>query len=286
MADVIRWVDTQETVEVAELLEAAGVAEALQAARASWLRDERQRSSVYATAETVLEPFVDLVAGRSGPGPVGGPPTTDIEPEALLDRSNTVYLCAPAHDQRRMRGLFVALLQQVVDAAFSRSARRGGPLDPPLLVVLDEAAHIAPLVELDGLAATCAGHGIQLVTVWQDLAQVAARYGPRAATVLNNHRARIFLSGIAEPDTLHQASLLAGDQALVVPSVTRDPGGRRSTTESHVDRRLLPPDGLRQLRPGTGLLVYGSLPPARIALQPWWLQPDLEGRGGGDRVDR
>jgi type IV secretory pathway TraG/TraD family ATPase VirD4 len=41
-----------------------------------------------------------------------------------------------------------------------------------LLVVLDEAAHIAPLPELDGLAATCASHGIQLVTVWQDLAHV------------------------------------------------------------------------------------------------------------------
>ena len=55
--------------------------------------------------------------------------------------------------------------------------RSGRPLDPPLLVVLDEAAHIAPLPELDGLAATCASHGIQFVTVWQDLAQVRARYG-------------------------------------------------------------------------------------------------------------
>jgi hypothetical protein len=75
-------------------------------------------------------------------------------------------------------------------------------LEPPLLVVLDEAAHIAPLPELDGLAATCASHGIQLVTVWQDLAQVRARYGSRAPTVLNNHRAKVFLPGIADPDTL------------------------------------------------------------------------------------
>ena len=52
------------------------------------------------------------------------------------------------------------------------TATVGRPLDPPLLVVLDEAAHIAPLPELDGLAATCASHGIQIVTIWQDLAQV------------------------------------------------------------------------------------------------------------------
>ena len=97
-------------------------------------------------------------------------------------------------------------------------------------MVLDEAAHIAPLPELDGLAATCASHGIQLVTVWQDLAQVRARYGARAPTVLNNHRAKLFLPGIADPDTLDYASRLIGDEEVTQPSVTRDPRGARSTT--------------------------------------------------------
>ena len=101
-----------------------------------------------------------------------------------------------------------------MESAFAASARAGRPLDPPLLVVLDEAANIAPLAELDGLAATCAGHGVQLVTVWQDLAQMTARYGPRAATVLNNHRGRIFLSGIADPSTLDHASHLVGDEEV------------------------------------------------------------------------
>ena len=98
--------------------------------------------------------------------------------------------------------------------------------------MLDEAAHIAPLAELDGLAATCASHGIQLVTVWQDLAQVRARYGARAPTVLNNHRAKLFLPGIADPDTLEYASRLIGDEEVTLPSVTRDPKGGRSTTSS------------------------------------------------------
>jgi type IV secretion system protein VirD4 len=274
----VRWVDTQETVEVAELLEEAGATEALQAAQASWLRDERQRSSVYTTAETVIEPFVDL-ATAAGPG---GP----IEPKILLDGPNTLYLCAPAHDQRRHRGLFVALVKQVMDTAFTRATRQGRPLDPPLLVVLDEAAHIAPLAELDGLAATCAGHGIQLVTVWQDLAQINARYGARAATVLNNHRARLFLPGIADPDTLRQASLLVGDQEVVAPSVTRDPAGSRSTTESTRERRLLPPEELRRLAPGSGLLVYGALPPVHLRLRPWWTVPELARRRDGGEPDR
>jgi type IV secretion system protein VirD4 len=75
--------------------------------------------------------------------------------------------------------LFSGLVTRVIEAAYDRAARQGRPLDPPLLVVLDEAANVAPLAELDVLASTAAGHGIQLVTVWQDLAQLTARYGPR-----------------------------------------------------------------------------------------------------------
>ena len=64
MAEVLRWVDTQEAGEVSLILEQAGVGEAVDAARASWCRDERTRSSVYTTAESILAPF----AGGGAPG--------------------------------------------------------------------------------------------------------------------------------------------------------------------------------------------------------------------------
>ena len=162
--------------------------------------------------------------------------------------------------------------QRVLTEAFARATRSGRPLDPPLLVVLDETAHIAPLPELDGLAATCASHGIQIVTVWQDLAQVRGRYGARAPTVLNNHRAKLFLPGIADPDTLDYASRLIGDEEIAHPSVTRDHTGKRSTTSTTGPRRLLPPESLRCLARGRAVLVYGTLPPARLQLRPWWVQ--------------
>ncbi len=264
MADVVRWVDTQEAGEVADALERAGVPEALDAARATWGRDERTRSSVYTTAETVLAPFAE-----APPVPVSAEP---FEPRHLLGGPHTLYLCAPAHDQRRLRGYFGALVAQVLSHSFSVATHAGRALDPPLLVVLDEAAHIAPLPELDGLAATCASHGIQLVTVWQDLAQVKSRYGGRAATVLNNHRAKLFLPGIADPDTLDYASRLVGDEETTQPSITRDARGGRSTTSSTGTRRLLPPEELRCLRRGRAVLVYGTLPAARLELRPWWVR--------------
>jgi len=236
MADVVRWVDTQEASEVSSILEQAGVTEALDAARATWCRDERTRSSVYTTAETILAPFA------------GGKPGSDaFEPAELLAGCHTLYLCAPAHDQRRLRGYFTALTQQVLSHAFTQATRSGKPLDPPLLVVLDEAAHIAPLPELDGLAATCASHGIQLVTVWQDLAHLHEPTDTASATKPGRRR----WSTTTGPSYSCPASPTPRPSITPVCwSATRSASSARSpemqaagysTTSTRQPRRLLPP---------------------------------------------
>ncbi|MGH9067569.1 MAG: type IV secretory system conjugative DNA transfer family protein, partial [Acidimicrobiales bacterium] len=272
MADVVRWVDTQEVEEVGAILYALGVPEAVQAARASWGREERQRSSVYTTAETVLEAYADPTVSASAA-------RSEIEPGLLLDGGHhSLFVCAPTHEQQRLRPVFTALVSQVLLAAYDMATRRGEPLDPPLLVVLDEAANIAPLAELDSVASTAASHGIQLVTVWQDMAQVAARYGARAATVVNNHRGKVVLSGISDPATLDHVSVLIGDEEVAQSSTTTDPGGGRSTTRSTASRRLAPADALRRISPGEGVLVYGHLPPARLRLRPWFADRRLSGK--------
>jgi type IV secretory pathway TraG/TraD family ATPase VirD4 len=111
---------------------------------------------------------------------------------------------------------------------------------------------------------------VQLVTIWHDLAQINARFGPRATTVVNNHRAKLFLSGISDPATLDYASHLIGDEEVVMPATTL--GGRSgpSTTRSPTTRRLAPPDALRRIEPGGGVLLYGDRPPARLRLRPWF----------------
>jgi type IV secretory pathway TraG/TraD family ATPase VirD4 len=235
-------------------------------------RDERIRSSIFTTLETVLSPYEDPTVAASAVHPT-------IDPAALLDGCNTLYLCGPAHEQSRVQGVFAALVSAVVTAAVER-VERTGTLDPPLLMVLDEVANIAPVRELDTLASTAAGLGIQLVTVCQDLAQLSARYGPeRARTIANNHRAKVLLSGIADLGTLDTLSGLAGDQAVREETVTFDlRGGRRSTSSAIAYRRLAPADELRRIRPGEGVLIYGHLPAVRIRLRPWFGDPALRRR--------
>jgi type IV secretion system protein VirD4 len=260
MRQVVRWVDCEEQAEVEGILDQAGCDDALLAASASWQREDRTLSSVFTTAEMVVDAYSD-------PSVAASSATHDIDPARLLNGGHTLYVCAPGHEQERLFPVFATLLQSVITAAYDAALRTGRPLDPPLLVVLDEAANIAPLRDLDALASTAAGHGVQLVTVWQDLAQVKARYGSKASTVVNNHRAKVVLSGVSDPDTLEYASRLIGDSEIHDHSVTISGGGARSTTRSQRERRLAPDAELRRIKPGEGVLVYGHLPPARIRLR-------------------
>jgi type IV secretion system protein VirD4 len=272
MADVVRWLDEEETVEVLLALELAAVPEALRAARASLGREERQRASVYATAETVVAAFADPAVAASAA-------RCEIDPAVLVaGASDSLYCCAPARDQERLAPVFTAIVREVLDAAFEKAATTGRPLDPPLLVVLDEAAQVAPLADLDRVVATAAGHGIQLLTVWQDLAQVESRYGSRWATVVNNHRAKLVCSGIADPVTLQHVSSLLGDEERREHSLTVGDDGRHTRTEARSVQALAPPGWLRQLPPGEAVLVYGSFPPARLGLRPFYEDPELARR--------
>lgn len=271
MADVIRWLNDGPAAEpeVRELLERCEDDDALSAWGANWNREKRQLSSIFTTAETIVRAFAD-------PRVLEASSRADYTPAELLDGgANTLYLCAPAHEQERLRGLFAAMLSELVGVVQEISAQTGKPIDPPLLLVLDEAANTAPMPELDVVASTGAGQGIQLVTVFQDFAQVEARWGKRAQTILNNHQAKVFPTGISDPETLHYISAVVGEGEFLQRSETAAEQGRGSSTEGSTYRALTPANVVREARPGTGLLIYGHRPPAQIELRPWFKDPEL-----------
>ncbi len=187
----------------------------------------------------------------------------------LLDSGGTVYVCAPTHEQERLAPLFSALVREVLAAAYDRYERTRRPLDPPLLVLLDEAGNMAPIPDLAKLATTAAGVGVQLVSVWHDLSQLHAAYGDHAATTLANHRAKLVLPGVADERTTRWVRELLGDEQRRRLSRTRGEE-RHSYTESTAERPLAPGWLTRQQEAGGGVLIYGSLPPARVTLRPYY----------------
>ncbi len=264
LATVVGWVDRRAMEEPWEILERHGQDRALDALAASLARDERQLGSVYATLEAVLDPLDETARGTGHA----------LDPAQVLARCGTVYLCAPVHEQRRFQTLFMATTNAVLRHGFDLARQQGGRLHHPLLVVLDEAAAIAPLEELDVLAATCAGHGITLVTCFQDLAQVRARYHDRATTVVNNHRTRVLLGGLADEGATTMLGSMTG--------TVREPVRAARQTEVLGERRaLIEAHELRAQPAFTGLVISGRLSVARLRLLPWWTQRGLRDRGPG-----
>jgi type IV secretion system protein VirD4 len=264
MRDVVGWVDSGEQATVADLLLDLGEPEGHAAFLATCRREERTLSSVYATAEAVLAPFAEPSVLKSTELP-------QLDPRALLEAESTLYVVAPSKDQDRLAPLFAGLVEHVVEAAYARAAA-GRPCDPSLLLVLDEAANTAPIRSLPQIAATAAGQGVQVVTVFQDLAQARSRYGEAADTILANHRAKLFLSGISDGRTLEYLGRALGDEEIGYESHTRGERGVSSRTRGTRTRRLAPADAVRGVPPGEAILVYGHLPPARLRLRPWYAE--------------
>jgi type IV secretion system protein VirD4 len=267
MADVVRWAQRQERAEVTAALNVAGEPAAQDAVQSVWGLGEARRSQVYASVLGVVSVYADPAVREAVPA-------TQLTAERLLDGgANTAYVCAPAHEQRRLGPLFVALVQEVIDLAFERSIARGTPLHPPLMVALDDAAVSAALPHLDALASTAASHGVQLVTSFRHLTQIQARYGEAAEAVVANHRAKVLLSGITDQPTLTLAAELVGDESLRHPAapVPERAAGRGLPAPAPAGTvEPSPAEALRRIYPGHGLLLYDHLPPAYLTLRPWF----------------
>ncbi|HYZ97908.1 MAG TPA: type IV secretory system conjugative DNA transfer family protein, partial [Acidimicrobiales bacterium] len=242
---------------------ATGAAEAARGLLAIWEMEDRTRSSVYATAQTVVWPWAEPTVATSSHGP-------SVDLDWLLGDANTVYLCAPIEDQRRLAPAFGGLLNDLIAQAYRRVAATGRPLDPPLLVVIDEAGN-TPLRALPEYASTLAGIGVLLVTIWQSLAQIEASYGREADTILTNHLTKVFYAGLSDPASLRYVAQVLGDAEVETRSQSLPEAlGRASTQLSTTRTALAPAHALRQMQPGDGLLVHGTLPPAHVRAHPYY----------------
>jgi type IV secretion system protein VirD4 len=289
MATVVEWVLTQDrprpdsASELDWLLRdligsddvevAAAAPVALNYLLSTWEQDERPRSSIYVTAQAALSAFSD-------PAVAAAASTSEIDLEWLLSGENTLYVCSPLKDQARLAPAFGGLLNDVMGQAYERANRApGGRLEQPLLVVLDEAGN-QRLDQLPEFASTVAGLGVQLVTVWQSVAQITRAYGQGAGIVLTNHLSKLFYAGLSDQDSLEYVARVVGEEEVESLDASGDwlsfvrPQVRQSTNRVG----LVQPHCLRQMRPGDALLIHGTLPPAHIRARRWFDEPDLRAR--------
>ena len=264
MDTVVRWVHGQGMRELDQALLTAGEGanEAYDAVRAFEAQADRTRTSIEATAQTLLRAYRFGRVVRSAR-------SSEITADRLLDGAATLYLIGDAKASKLLRPIFLALLGEVVDRAYERATLAGGRLEKPLLVCLDEAGNVAPLPNLAEIASTAPSHNIQLVTIFHDLAQARTRYGQQAETVVNSHRARMLLPGVADLETLRYFAGLTGEEEARDRTRTTGAGGTTRST-SRRRRPLIAPEALRQLPDQSALLLYGRIAPTRLRLRLWF----------------
>ena len=264
MDSVVRWIHGQGIRELDQALLCAGEGghAAYDAARAFEAQADRTRTSIEATAQTLLRAYrFERVVHSAG--------SCEITPDRLLDGPATLYLIGDAKASKLLRPIFLALLGEVVDRAYERATLAGGRLHKPLLLCLDEAGNVAPLPNLAEIASTAPGHNIQLVTIFHDLAQARSRYGQQAETVVNSHRARMLLPGVGDLETLRYFAGLTGEEEARDRTHTTGAGGTTRST-SRRRRPLIAPEALRQLPDRRALLLYGRVPPVQLRLRLWF----------------
>ncbi len=275
MRDVLGWVarpaDPTPLRVLRTMTDAApGWAEEL-AAQAS--ADPRTRDGVWAGVRRAVDALADPRVLDACSPPAGA----NFDVATFLADGGTLYLLGTTGAQLTVAPLVTALVEALVDAGRSRAATQtGGRLDPPLTLLLDEAANIAPIPSLPNLLADGGGSGITTVCVLQSLAQARARWGlPGADAIWDSATTKLVLGGLAHTEDLSRISKLAGEIDEPVRTRSTGPTG---PAESVSPRRLpaLPVERIRTLQPGHALVLARRTPPVHALLTPWWKGPHAQ----------
>ncbi|GAA1854538.1 type IV secretory system conjugative DNA transfer family protein [Myceligenerans crystallogenes] len=229
--------------------------------------DPRTRDSLWMGVGQALACLADPdVLDAVSPGP-----DEIFDPGAFLRERGTLYLLATGSGASASSALVAALIEDLTETARRLAARSPGQrLDPPLLLALDEIGNITPLPSLRFLMADGGGTGITTIPVFQSLAQARDQWGPEAAAAIwDSSIVKIILGGASSASDLRDLSALLGEKDEVTDSVTMGPDGTRSVQRSLRKVPVMPPETVRTLPFGTGLLLLRSAPPITARLRPW-----------------
>ena len=276
-AELFRWTldPTAAADAVAILTNATGAAGGWAESLESMIEaDPRTRDSIWQGVSLALSPLADpRVLDAVSPGP-----NESFDPEEFLRENGTLYLLATGAGAGASAALVVAFIEDLIETARRLAARSpGARLDAPLLLGLDEIGNLAPLPSLPVLMAEGGGTGITTLAVLQSLAQAREKWGDNAAgAIWDAAITKILLGGASNSRDLQDVSALIGERDETTDSTTIGDHGSRSSQRSIRRVSILPPDRLRTLPFGTGVVMLRSAPPIITDLRRWTTRADAK----------
>jgi len=229
--------------------------------------DPRTRDSIWIAVSQAMACLADpqvLAAVSPAPG-------EEFDPRRFLTGNGTLYLLATGAGAGAAWPLVAAFMEDLTETARHLAASsRGTRLDPPVLLALDEIGNLAPLPSLPVLMAEGGGTGITTMPVLQSLSQARAKWGEHAAsTIWDASIVKVVLGGASASKDLQELSVLIGERDDPNDTVTISEYGARSIQRSTRRRQVMPPEQIRMLPFGTGLVLLRSAPPIVTDLRRW-----------------
>ena len=229
--------------------------------------DPRTRDSIWQGVSLAFSALADprvLDAVSPAPG-------EEFDPESFLLGNGTLYLLATGAGAGAASALVAAFIEDLVETARKIAAHSpGARMDPPLLLALDEIGNLAPLPSLPTLMAEGGGTGITPLPVLQSLAQAREKWGENQANAIwDASIVKIILGGASNSRDLQDLATLLGDRDETTDSITTDAYGAHSSQRSIRRVPILPPDVLRTLPFGTGVVMLRTARPIITNLRPW-----------------
>ena len=281
--EVLAAVNRHDPDEARSALARHGAERALDLLEGITATEAREQSGIWSTASGVLAGYRTDAALASAQGRI-------LDAAELVESRSALYVCAGSDHQRSAAPLVAGLLREVRSAAYQHTlsatvascgdawagASRASS-GPPLLLVLDELANIAPLHDLPTLVAEGGSQGVVTLACLQDLAQARARWDREADGFLSLFGTKLVFPGIGDTRTLEAISLLAGEHDVPTASVTRGTRraargafGRTTTrTVSMRKDRILPVDAVARGHDGCVLGIEGA-EPGFLRMTPWY----------------
>jgi type IV secretory pathway TraG/TraD family ATPase VirD4 len=281
MTEVLRWIDRHHGGGALEILCAVAGEDAPPTDLLAGIvaTDSREQSGIWSTASGALAAYRTGAAMSS----------TSAQPLSLrefCDGPHTLYICSTGRRQRQFAPLVVAIAGDVRDAAYERS--RDGLPGPPVLLVLDEVANIAPIPDLPAMVSEGAGQGLLILACLQDLSQARARWGRSADGFLSLFGTTVVLPGIADTATLRDLSALAGDREVTSATLTRSVGSwgriRPSTSVGTTRQPNLSVDAIARGRPGHALVLAPDKTVRSVELTPYHTRQPWRDLAAPDRA--
>ncbi|MGN6128961.1 MAG: TraM recognition domain-containing protein [Nocardioidaceae bacterium] len=229
--------------------------------------DPRARDSIWMGVSLALSCLADprvLDAVTPGAG-------EEFDPERFHTEDGTLYLMATGAGAGASWPLVAAFIEDLVETArHLAAASPGARLDPPVLLALDEIGNLSPLPSLPVLMAEGGGTGITTMPVLQSLSQARDRWGDHAAgAIWDASIVKVILGGSSAARDLQDLSALIGERDERTDTVSIGDHGSRTLQRSTRRVPVMPPETIRTLPFGTGLVLLRSAPPVVTDLRPW-----------------